>query len=508
MAVVDAQDILGQIQLLVVDKLQVVSYKWLSRNFSVSSDHAKRLLQEYVDKHGDEVEVIYSLSGWLSNNSQTFCIKLASSEKLEEAKKKFDSHCTVHVYSIQACIPQDLAVIWNAEFVQAEELFDQPPTAENCLWNNRFGAISNPFVNRVVGGKSAVVSIDQPKIESGIALKTKTEDVMKDVCLQQPFKGGNLGTKEDLKSSNAGFIEKTAQNVDDGNKKPLPVKESTNPLQDHKKGVLKDKDSSESGGSLASLWGRASLKHKHSSMVKDANSNIPCDGCHLDTADAQIFAQEAAEVASSDDDEFARIPSKRDSNVSGTRKRQFIMHFSDEDDDEDNVVSLASPEPANANSRLHSSQNTKKVNKEKEQKTDSLVSKKDMEKSFEISEKSSNASMPKEENNIRNDLNKTSEKDSSPVSSKRKKVVKTRIDERGREVMEVVWEESGLSKGDANDSPTTAAEKRHVVTANKDHVTGSYAPVNTGSKAAAKKPGRVGGKDSKQGNILSFFKKI
>jgi DNA polymerase delta subunit 3 len=56
-----------------------------------------------------------------------------------EAKQAFkDSSCSVQVYSIQACIPKDTAVLWNPEFVQAEELFNQPFDEENCLRDNRY----------------------------------------------------------------------------------------------------------------------------------------------------------------------------------------------------------------------------------------------------------------------------------------------------------------------------------------------------------------------------------
>ncbi|KAI5403159.1 hypothetical protein KIW84_050660 [Lathyrus oleraceus] len=34
-----------------IDQLQVVSYKWLSRSYMVSSDEAKRLLQEFAEKN-------------------------------------------------------------------------------------------------------------------------------------------------------------------------------------------------------------------------------------------------------------------------------------------------------------------------------------------------------------------------------------------------------------------------------------------------------------------------
>lgn len=55
-----------------------------------------------------------------------------------EAKQEFDGGCSIQVYSVQACIPKDPAVLWNAEFVQAEELFKQPLTVDNCLRDNRY----------------------------------------------------------------------------------------------------------------------------------------------------------------------------------------------------------------------------------------------------------------------------------------------------------------------------------------------------------------------------------
>lgn len=54
-----------------------------------------------------------------------------------EAQQEFDGHCSVQVYSVQASIPKDPAVLWNAEFIQAEELFKQPPSVDNCLRDNR-----------------------------------------------------------------------------------------------------------------------------------------------------------------------------------------------------------------------------------------------------------------------------------------------------------------------------------------------------------------------------------
>lgn len=66
---------------------------------------------------------------------------------LAEAKQEFNANCSVQVYSVQACIPKDPAALWNAEFVQAEELFKQSFTADNCLRDNRYDApvVCNQF---------------------------------------------------------------------------------------------------------------------------------------------------------------------------------------------------------------------------------------------------------------------------------------------------------------------------------------------------------------------------
>ena len=69
------------------------------------------------------------------NNIRNSCLNLFA-----EAKQEFDGNCSVHVYSVQACIPKDPAALWNAEFVQAEELFRQPPTMDNCLRDNRYSS--------------------------------------------------------------------------------------------------------------------------------------------------------------------------------------------------------------------------------------------------------------------------------------------------------------------------------------------------------------------------------
>ncbi|KAK9269381.1 hypothetical protein L1049_001153 [Liquidambar formosana] len=103
--------------------------------------------------------------------------------------------------------------------------------------------------------------------------------------------------------------------------------------------------------------------------------------------------------------------------------------------------------------------------------------------------------------------------DGAPKSPKRRKVLKTRIDERGREVTEVVWEgeetemkktDTSMTKNADNNGTTNTVNRPPVV--KKSPAVGSTASSNPPGKAGNKKAGNT--KDPKQGNILSFFKKV
>lgn len=149
----------------------------------------------------------------------------------------------------------------------------------------------------------------------------------------------------------------------------------------------------------------------------------------------------------SSDDEGYDVSYKRESNKGGSKKRQYIINYSDEED-EDNVVSLASPNPPNEKSFSDSLRSTENLIVKKEKantdklKEETLVNDhENNEKSYGLSSDKSGiaeVSFIKAENNFHNEFSKTNERDNAPIASKRKKLVKTRIDERGREGMHVL----------------------------------------------------------------------
>lgn len=170
------------------------------------------------------------------------------------------------------------------------------------------------------------------------------------------------------------------------------------------------------------------------------------------SAEAQICAREAVNVeGASSDDDGQDINFKRASNEESTRKRRVVLYFSD-DDEYENAVSLSSPEagpdpkgkesklvpfvPEKSNAKLDKREDDKSEVKEKVtiDKGSTKLMKNDA--SAIINDKITGTS-PKEKalcSVQENDVNKRDKlTKTTPESPKRRKVLKTRIDERGRE---------------------------------------------------------------------------
>lgn len=513
--------ILDEIEVLVSDKVQVVSYKWLSRNFLVSSNAAKRLLQEFVNTRGSGFEVVYTLSGWLKSNPSSYHIRLVSGPKLEEAKQEFNGNCSVQVYSVQACIPKDPAALWNAEFVQAEELFKQSFTVDNCLRDNRFCGIRNSFVKHNADGPAASIAAPQPKsaeipvpLKSNSGCQNISAPPSKQTKVQQSPNVGpespNLVSSVKSERNGTGVHDlATKQTVDEEKVLLLPA---------GKKKGQGDRISSGNGGSLSNLWGRASAKSKLSSAQADNDKHIPNPTV---SAEAQISACEVREIESSDD-EAQGVNFKRASNGDNSRKRMVVLDYSD--DEYEDAVNLASPELPKGQSSatlvlekphfIKQAEDEPVIKVEKSTKeTSNQLLRDDSSVGKNIDSKTS--SLEKIQSNMTLcDVKKDMAADAAPNSPKRRKVLKTRIDERGREVTEVVWEgeETETNKVEAQDSKKEAENNADTNTANnrappikKYPAAGNGAPSNQGSKPGNKKGGN---KDPKQGNILSFFKRV
>ncbi|XP_010472698.1 PREDICTED: chromatin modification-related protein EAF7-like isoform X2 [Camelina sativa] len=497
-------NVLDEIESLVSDQLQVVSYKWLSRNFSLSSNTAKRLLKDFVEKHGKGFEVVYIVSGCLKNRPSDYSVKLASSTQLPEVEKEFNGKYSVHIYSVQASIPIDPAAIWNAEFVQAEELSRQPSATENCLRGNRFCGISNSFVKRNIEGTTG--NVTAPRTESvRTTVQSKSSlDFQKGTVLSNQGKSFQHSSHQAKSETNAA----PAQNQ---SVKSSSDKEKSFPVPPNKKNGQGEKSVTGTGGSLKNMWGRVPVK------TEDKSAKTEVKNHSTDHSEDQKPSHDADKKGGSDDENqdvnFKRAPK------SENRKRKVIFDFSDEEYED--VISLASPSSPKVNSRTDGDLNSEDSGPEKpdagvsrEIKSDEQeVSKEDREKTASI-DASTTLSMEKiqaicSEAEVNPSKGRIAEAPSLP---KRKKTLKTRIDERGREVTEVVWEETEtkVKKEEDTDTNKKLNDGKNANAVNraqkKSPAIGNAAATNIGGKVGSKKGGNV--KDPKQGNIMSFFKKV
>ncbi|KAL3849306.1 hypothetical protein ACJIZ3_011188 [Penstemon smallii] len=511
MADIETLGIVEEIQSIVADKLQVVSYKWLSRNFSVSSNAAKSLLEEFVGKYGNGLEVIYSLSGWLKNNPSTYHIRLVSKQKLADAKQEFDENCSIQVYSVQACLPKDPATLWNHEFVQAEDLFKQPLSVDNCLRDNRFCGVSNSFIKRNPGKGTATPQVKTTGVSGSFKDQQKIVQQSSPNIVQSLDIAKNVKTESHVKEDPG----QGAQLASDKEKAP---QQAPNKKKGHN-----DKNSSGTGGALASMWGRASTKTKHDVPLPPKDISLQKSA---GSADAQICAREAVQHESSDED-GQNFNMKRTSNGEGSRKRRVVLDYSDEEDEYQDAVNLASPEPPKKSTPGLKNSSTvsglgsnlsfeeEKVNKPnvKEVKEPNVKANQlSVEEIPDISKGKKLESSTTDKTNSLSPETKAGIKDKATDDGpKRRKVLKTRIDERGREVTEVVWEgpepdtksDNNSMKKSENNTVNNAINRPPGV--KKSPALGTSAPANQGGKAGNKKGGT---KDPKQGNILSFFKKV
>eukprot|EP00262_Sarcandra_glabra_P018094 TRINITY_DN6405_c1_g1_i2.p1 TRINITY_DN6405_c1_g1~~TRINITY_DN6405_c1_g1_i2.p1 ORF type:complete len:437 (-),score=115.48 TRINITY_DN6405_c1_g1_i2:139-1449(-) len=421
----------------------------------------------------------------------------------------------------------------SLEFLQAEELFDQASNVTNCLRDNRFCGVSNSFVKRHANGKPVSIVPSQPKNGLEVKVPSKNNGVLQVPSVpppqqrpvQQPspkigLQSSTIGTTDGKGESNAHAPEVHAQAG-----KPHIDKEKSTTLPAYKKKGQNEKNSPGTGASLANLWGRASAKSKSSCPPTETTNDDPLPAI---TAEAQICAREAADTVSSDDDGHD-INCKRDSNGGSSRKRRVVFDFSDDEDDNENVVSLASPDPPKKQPILDSKCNTenlvlekKDLNFEREGGKLEIKQEKTAEIDFGLplkedaegasKSKTSGSSFSKRiQSHISEggaDNNKKDKAtDAASTSPKRRKVLKTRIDERGREVTEVVWEGEDANSSKTDKNATTNSAENRLPPANKAPALGSTGPSNPVGKAGNKKTAKGGGKDAKQGNILSFFKK-
>ncbi|AQK39819.1 DNA-directed DNA polymerases [Zea mays] len=260
-----------------------------------------------------------------------------------EARQIFKDSCSVQIYSIQACIPKDTAILWNHEFVHAEEIFNQPFDYENCLRDNRYCSLSpfgflpslrhahegiysqfchftimhkfcgvlNSFVKRTSNGKHVSSLPPKPLNSAAVVARSKPSVTPKEQFVTARRQDLPVSSKQGAGTKSEKDNSTILDKVGNG---PV-VKEQSVDTYASKSKAQNGKAMPSNGGSLANMWGRASAK-----PMPPSTTNSTAVASVAATADAQICAKEEADGNSSDDEHGIKY--KRGSTNANNRKRR------------------------------------------------------------------------------------------------------------------------------------------------------------------------------------------
>jgi hypothetical protein len=136
----------------VLEKQQVLTYKWLSSQLAVPFDLAKQMLFEFKRQKKHAVYCTYVLGG-VPVDSDELTFALIREEDLEQSKKRFRELVCQHVYSVGPSRPELLETIFAAENPRFVDLLQDPKSAQTVNYlTNRFSPIANEEVVHKLSG--------------------------------------------------------------------------------------------------------------------------------------------------------------------------------------------------------------------------------------------------------------------------------------------------------------------------------------------------------------------
>ncbi|KAJ5585024.1 uncharacterized protein N7459_004824 [Penicillium hispanicum] len=261
----------------VLNERRTVTYRSLSRALKVHANHAKQILYEFhrnenakkpqsvhatyvisgiqkppeppaANGHANDDDEIMPSSPYLpssmpNQDSAPHSIRLASiilarEEDLEDAKATFQAISTIHVYSIQSTVLQDLNVLTDV----AREVVTSHAQEDPLECGKQWGMIQNRNVKRRTGARPppAPAAAPKPKLESTVPAKRSLQ-------------------KEAPESKPGPTVEE-----------PKPQPSSTNNSQPPSKPNGKPAPAKSSKGNLFSSFAKAKPKQKPSVQTESA----------------------------------------------------------------------------------------------------------------------------------------------------------------------------------------------------------------------------------------------
>ena len=196
---------LRQMEAAVVEERQIVSFKWVAREFEVNARKARSLLEDLAKgKLSDKLRRIHLVCGWTKAPKRSHVVQLVPEEKLAETEEALERVTSRSIYSVQPCALKDPGALWSAEYTQVDALFSEPADCANSLRDNRMSDVTCKEVRREavsqVGTGPTPKGKAAPKTEgasggNGLGAKAASSAPAKSggISLNTPRKKGGIG---------------------------------------------------------------------------------------------------------------------------------------------------------------------------------------------------------------------------------------------------------------------------------------------------------------------------
>eukprot|EP00215_Chloropicon_roscoffensis_P004134 CAMPEP_0198475210 /NCGR_PEP_ID=MMETSP1456-20131121/40699_1 /TAXON_ID=1461544 ORGANISM="Unidentified sp., Strain RCC1871" /NCGR_SAMPLE_ID=MMETSP1456 /ASSEMBLY_ACC=CAM_ASM_001119 /LENGTH=445 /DNA_ID=CAMNT_0044201907 /DNA_START=37 /DNA_END=1371 /DNA_ORIENTATION=+ len=140
---------LRQMEAAVVEERQIVSFKWVAREFEVNARKARSLLEDLAKgKLSDKLRRIHLVCGYTKAPKRSHVVQLVPEEKLAETEEALERVTSRSIYSVQPCALKDPGALWSAEYTQVDALFSEPADCANSLRDNRMSDVTCKEVRR------------------------------------------------------------------------------------------------------------------------------------------------------------------------------------------------------------------------------------------------------------------------------------------------------------------------------------------------------------------------
>ena len=140
---------LRQMEAAVVEERQIVSFKWVAREFEVNARKARSLLEDLAKgKLSDKLRRIHLVCGWTKAPKRSHVVQLVPEEKLAETEEALERVTSRSIYGVQPCALKDPGALWSAEYTQVDALFSEPADCANSLRDNRMSDVTCKEVRR------------------------------------------------------------------------------------------------------------------------------------------------------------------------------------------------------------------------------------------------------------------------------------------------------------------------------------------------------------------------